>query len=305
MSDLENFLKSNNIRFKKNELGSNLTTLAVGGKLNFLIEPNNDQELLCLAKYIFEKDIPAKILGAGSNLIISDHEITEPVLKLGRNYRYYSQLDNAHDKENVSFEIGAAMPLMSLSRELSEKGYQGLEFAGGIPASFGGAVRMNVGAHGNEIKDILSDVTYLNSSGHIVTVKKEELIFSYRHSSIPRDALIVRACICLKSGDAQSISEKRREFLDYRKKTQPLTLPSFGSVFKNPSKELSAGLLIEKSGLKGYKIGGAEVSRHHANWIVNPQRQASAADVTELIQLITDKVKTDSGILLEKEVVCW
>ena len=304
-SFIEDFLLSVPIKFRKNESGSKHTTLAVGGSLQFLIEPNTEAELLALFKFIAQSRLNYHVLGAGSNLIIPDIGVADLVIRMGRGFRYSKPLGEISSDNFALYEVGSAMALMSLSRELSEQGFSGLEFAGGIPASLGGAVRMNAGAHKDEMSGIIEEVKFINSQAEIVVKNRKEIQFSYRHSGLPLDALIISAIIKLKKGDPLAISSKRREFLDYRKSTQPLTVPSFGSVFKNPAPDKAAGMLIEKSKLKGFVKGGASVSSMHANWIVNLERKATATEVIQLMDQVVQKVREDSGITLEREVVCW
>ncbi len=303
MQILSDFLEKSKIKYRKDEPASKHTTIAAGGILPFIIEPDSKEELSELFEFFLKNSIQYCVLGAGSNLIVDDEGLNYPAVRLGKGFRYYKQITEDHNLDSVSFEVGASMPLMSLSRELSAAGYSGLEFAGGIPASIGGAVRMNAGAHNEEMSFILSEINFINSKAEFCTVKKDQFNFSYRNSGLPADALVYRAVIKLNSGDAETISEKRRRCLEYRKNTQPLTLPSFGSVFKNPDIENAAGMLIEKCGLKGFAIGGASVSEMHANWIVNQDRKATVEDVFSLIGHIQKVVKEKTGFQLEEEVV--
>ncbi len=303
---IEDFLIKSKIKFKKNEPASKCTTIAAGGSISCLVEPNSLEELHLLFKFIKENSLPYHVIGAGSNLLISDQGLGSIAIRLGKGFRNYKKVNtgNSNSTEKFeAFEIGAAMPLMSLSRELCALGFSGLEFAGGIPASFGGAIRMNAGAHKEEMCGILTEVSYINANSELITVHKDQFNFRYRSSGLPADALIFAGQIELQRGDPLQISEKRKSFLEYRKNTQPLTLPSFGSVFKNPNPEHSAGMLIERSGLKGFAIGGASISELHANWIVNIERKASIKDVVELIRHIQSKVKDDSGFDLVEEVI--
>lgn len=302
--ELQHYLQAEGIRHKCNQPGSKFTTLAVGGPVAILIEPDNADQLGKVLKYLSEHTLTYAVLGAGSNCIIADSGLQKPLIRLGRPFRFYRKVNNeiAHESDRQSFAVGGAMPVMTLSRELCEEGYSGLEFAGGIPASFGGAVRINAGAHGCEFSSIIEEVSYVDRSGQARTVPARSMNFSYRSSSLAEGSLVYEGRISLKKGDPGSIAEKRRFFLDYRKSTQPLSLPSFGSVFKNPAGGASAGALIESCGLKGYTIGGARISEMHANWIVNENRTASARDVLDLIALAKHKVRESTGILLEEEV---
>ena len=300
---ISTFLNNNRIKFRHDQKASEYTTLAVGGIISLLIEPNTKEELQALLLFLKQLEMEYFVLGAGSNLIISDGVIGVPLIKLGRGFRCYDKVaDKEKNPKKVLFEVGAAMPLMSLLKGLSECGYRSLEFAGGIPASLGGAVRINAGAHGHELSEVIKEVSYVSKDGEIRVVGAEKIQFSYRQSSIEKSAVIFSAKLELDVGDPDIINRKRRECLDYRKETQPLTLPSFGSVFKNPSPDKTAGMLIESAGLKGFSLGEAKVSELHANWIVNANKKASASEVLELIRVIKEKVKKHCGVELEEEV---
>jgi UDP-N-acetylmuramate dehydrogenase len=305
MPAIEEFLKNKKIKYRLNEPGSKCTTLASGGSIELLAEPGNVDDVLFLIQFLISEKKEYLILGAGSNLIISDVGTIKPVIRLGRGFRYYKETEQVTSEGPVLFEIGGSMPLMTAARELSELGYSGLEFAGGIPASMGGAVRMNAGAHGEEMSGIIKKVVYITPAGELCEKTASEIHFSYRHSDLPQNSLILSAVISLRKGNPVEISAKRKEFLEYRKRTQPLTLPTFGSVFKNPAPDKVAGMLIEKAGLKGVAVGGAKVSEMHANWIVNEEKSAKSSDVLKLISLIKAKVLDSCNEGLEEEVVSW
>ncbi len=197
------------------------------------------------------------------------------------------------------------MPLMSLSRSLSTEGFSGLEFASGIPASFGGACIMNAGAHGGEMANVLTDVVVMNSFGEIEEIPVKDLKVEYRHLGIVSGDVVIGGKISLVKGDAKIISQKRNDLLAYRKATQPLTLPSSGSVFRNPSKDLAAGKVLEEIGMKGTKEGDVEISQLHANWIVNPKKCGLARDVRKLVSRCQKEVLEKKGINLEPEIKFW
>lgn len=284
---------------KRNTAGSACTTFAVGGPIEYLVEPHSEQAVAELLKTLSSEDRPYVILGSGSNVVIPDKGIGGIVIRLGKGLRYRKSLSETR------FEVGAAMSLMTLSRELSEAGLAGIEFAGGIPASIGGAVRMNAGAHGDEIASLLRSVTIVTRDGRIESLSPAEVGFSYRHSNFPAGSIVVRAELELTSSDRQTTAARRSEFLAERKRRQPLTLPSAGSVFKNPAGTLSAGALLEAAGMKGERIGGAQVSILHANWIVNDERSASASDISALVKLCKERVLAKDGISLEPEILLW
>ncbi len=270
--------------------------MAVGGVLANLIEAQTPAEIaeLCRGcKGAF------RVLGAGSNLLIPDSGIGVPVLRLGRGFRSVTRA------EGGSFDVGAAVSLMSLSRDLSAQGWGGLEFAGGIPASIGGAVRMNAGAHGGEIWPLIECVHGVAGHGEPITLAAKEVTYGYRHCSLAADFVITGVRLKLTPSDPQSCAARRAEYLRERKLRQPLTLPSSGSVFRNPSATQSAGALIEQAGLKGFSIGGAQVSELHANWIVNPRRTATSSDIEQVISHCQERVQALAGVGLVPEIVRW
>ncbi len=276
------------------------TTFAIGGPLAHLVEVQTEAELCGAMKLFREFEVTPHVLGFGSNLLLPDDGMKGWVLKLGRGFRY-------NEAESSSrFCIGGASALMTLSREFSSAGLSGFEFAGGIPASLGGAVRMNAGAHGGEMSEVLEEVSVVDLGGEKKTYQKDELTFSYRKSSLLPTEVVYQARFSLVESDKETTAAKRAECLASRKATQPLSMPSAGSVFKNPKDlELSAGALVEQVGLKGYALGGAQVSEMHGNWIVNPERNATAQDVQGLVALCQEKVHERFGVELEPEIVRW
>lgn len=295
---LANQLSNSRIKFKLAVPGAEITTMAVGGPVAILAEPNSLEDLQVVLAEAKKSQVMHKIVGAGSNLLLPDIGLQELCLRLGRGFRQV-------EIKGEIVRVGAAVSLMSLSRQMSESGLSGLEFAGGIPATIGGAVRMNAGAHGGEISTLLQAVEIVTAAGDIQKFLIQDLNMSYRHCSLPNDAIVVGAELKLVTGDRQRSATLRQRYLQERKLRQPLQLPSCGSIFKNPAPNRSAGFLIEQAGLKGYKLKGAEISTMHANWIVNPNRQATADDIKGLIQLTQQKVRALSGIELQPEVVVW
>lgn len=285
--------------FRENISGKKLTTFAIGGPIRLLAEPDSAEQAAAILYAADQIGNPVHFLGAGSNVLLPDVGVADLTIKAGRGLRYVL------DAGAGNFEVGAAMSLMTLSRSLSQQGFAGLEFAGGIPASIGGAVRMNAGAHGGEMADILQEVQLALPGGTVCWLPAVEFCFSYRHSVVPDGAMITAARIRLRPETIETTAARRAEYLAERKKRQPLTQPSAGSVFKNPVAGGSAGYLIEQAGLRGHSIGGASVSEMHGNWIVNIGRRATAADVLGLISLCQHAVERDTGIQLEPEIVRW
>lgn len=285
-------------KYRENVLGSKVTTYCIGGLIRLLAEPDTEYELQDLIRTLKVKNENFRVLGAGSNLLIPDAGVNETVIRLGKGFRFWEQLGEGRIK------VGGAMPLISLSQETAQAGLSGLEFAGGIPASFGGAVRMNAGAHGSDIAAVLESARIVDSNGECFDIEAKDLEFSYRHSNIPDRGIVIGGILKLISGDKEKILKLRAENLAHRKAVQPITLPSAGSIFKNPPGS-SAGKLIEQAGLKGFRVGGAQVSEMHGNWIVNADREATAQDVEACIIECIKRVKELFGIELEIELVRW
>lgn len=300
MQEVIKFLSTNSVKFREHVSGRSLTTFAIGGEIPLVIEPNNSKELVNVVRFLVDQNTEFKVIGAGSNILIPDQGLDAPLIKLGKSFRL------VQDHGQGNFYVSSSMPLMQLSRQISKAGYSGLEFAGGIPASFGGAVKMNAGAHKGEISSILEEVVIATAEG-VHRLSRQELKFDYRKSYLPEKSVIIGAKIKLVSGDGSQIFEKQQQHLAYRKSTQPLQMPSAGSIFKNPNpdKGVYAGEIIEKSGLKGIRHGYAEISNLHANWIVNPTKNASSQDVKSLIRRVQEEVKSKKSIFLETELIIW
>lgn len=261
------------------------TTYKLSGKIKKLIIVENTDEL----KEVLKKHKDVKIIGNGSNLIISS-DYTKTLVKL-EGFNNLKICGNI-----VDVESGYSLP--KLSRTCAEKGLSGLEFASGIPGTIGGALYMNAGAYGHEIYDILKSITVLDDKLNVITLK--DLKSDYRDSIIKNNNYIcLSARFKLNYKDSKLILDDIKNIMESRRKKQPLNYPSAGSVFKNP-KGYSAGRLIEKAGLKGMKVGTAEVSEKHANFIIN-KHNASAEDIIKLINVIKDKIKREYGIELECE----
>jgi UDP-N-acetylmuramate dehydrogenase len=284
---------------RANVLGSKLTTYNIGGLISSLYEPNSADEVVSLIKDFNSRGKSFRIVGGGSNLLIPDEGISEPVIRLGNGFKYWNALGDSRVK------IGASMPLIRLSQETAQLGLSGFEFAGGIPASVGGAVRMNAGAHGSDMAAVLEQISIVTFDGQLLELSPKELEFGYRRSNVGKIGLVLGAVAKLAPGATDQILALRAKNLAHRKSAQPITLPSAGSIFKNPSTELTAGIAIERAGLKGTRIGGAEVSMLHGNWIVNPERKATAVDVKMLISKCQEVVKEKLGVSLETELVAW
>ena len=288
-----------NGRLREGVPASGVTTLSVGGPIQYLVTVESVAELQAVMRLLSSEEQRMYVLGHGSNLLVADAGLAGWVLRLG------SAFKGVECSAQGEWLVGGAAPLMALARQVSDQGFSGLEFAAGIPASLGGSVFMNAGAHRGEIADRLVSVTGVLPDGELVTWRRDELPWKYRSSGLPAGVVVTAAKFQLVEGDRAEISRRCTENLTYRRSTQPLTVPSAGSVFKNPSPEMSAGRVLEDAGLKGVSIGGAMVSPVHANWIVNPEKKASASDVARLIEMCQHQARDRLGVFLEPEVRMW
>jgi UDP-N-acetylmuramate dehydrogenase len=271
-----------------------LTSFRIGGPASLYLEPESDGDLVAVGEAIRDTAIPFVVLGKGSNVLVSDDGFDGLVLRLGRTYRWAA-------RESDRLTAGGAMPLPALAGVAFTHGLAGLEFGVAIPASVGGAVRMNAGAHGREMAHILESIDVFELlSGAPRRIDAAEANLSYRGSELPEDAVVVGARVALVPGDRGTIRDKMDEAREWRRRTQPLAEPNCGSVFKNPPAD-SAARLIEEAGGKAMSVGGASVSAKHANFIV-AGNGARATDVVELIRAVRERVHARSGVLLEPEV---
>lgn len=269
-----------------------LTTFEIGGPAQVLARPSTSEELQDLLRACRECDTPWVILGAGSNVLISDAGVQGVVILL--DHPSFSQISRVGE----GVRAGAGVRLTALLKWMGQEGLGGGEFLTGIPGTVGGAVRMNAGTHAGQISDILIQADYLDRKGQPHTARSKDISFGYRMGL--RQGVILEATLRLEPASSESIRARLSEMASYRAKTQDLAYPSAGSFFKNPSGH-KAGGLIEAAGLKGVRVGGAKVSDKHANWIVNVG-DAKSRHVRALMRLIRDRVKESEGILLEPEV---
>ncbi|ADH99164.1 UDP-N-acetylmuramate dehydrogenase [Salisediminibacterium selenitireducens] len=276
------------------EMTGKYSTWRIGGKADVMYEPSDVEDVTNLLAYLRAEKIPYFILGKGSNLMFPDEGIRGVVIKMA------DALTNLTEEGNT-VTVGAGYSLVKLAAKMSRNGLSGLEFAAGIPATVGGAVFMNAGAHGGEMADVISRIHVLRPDGTDAWFEGESLQFSYRHSFLQDEELIcLEAELTLQSGDSEDISSVLEKNKQYRKDTQPYGEPSCGSVFKNP-RPLFAAKLIEDAGLKGKRFGGVKVSEKHANFIVNDQ-QGTAEDVLNLMVYIQKKIEQTAMVTLEPEV---
>ncbi len=267
------------------------TTFKVGGPVDLFFEPENIWELARVCTFLEEEGIPKFLLGGGSNLLVRDGGVRGACLSL-RKLRGFEVLGD-------ELWVEAGLSLKSLLDLCVQYGLSGLEFLSGVPATVGGAVAMNAGAFGFEIKDFLTQVTLLGQ-GHFVTKARDALAFSYRGLGLPEGAVVVAARFKLVRRTPQEVREKISFYLKERRRRQPLSFPSAGCVFKNPG-QVAAGYLIEAAGLKGFSRGGAQISRKHANFIIN-RGKARADDILFLVDLVKEEVFRQFGLELEEEI---
>lgn len=270
------------------------TTFKIGGNADVFIRPRKEDELIFAAGAARRENVPYFICGKGSDLLVSDGGIEGAVICLDK------MRGIGIDGNKVTAAAGQSV--QSLCSALCKAGLSGLEFAYGIPGTVGGAVYMNAGAYGGEIKDCIISARYLDKSGDIKEIKAEDMLLSYRKSVFQENGgIILSATFRFEYGDPEEIMAEMNGYLLKRKAKQPLTMPSAGSVFRRPEGNF-AGTLIEKSGLKGERCGGAMVSEKHAGFIVNTGG-ATSKDVKTLIEKIQKKVLEDSGVALRREVI--
>ncbi len=275
---------------------SEYTTFKTGGSAALLAEPQNEKALSLLLAKCAEEKVEPYIIGNGSNLLVDDGGIDSVVIKIGDGLSEIRMVDE------TTVECGAGLSLSRLCRFALEKGLSGIEFAFGIPGSCGGAVFMNAGAYGGEMKDVIVSCRHLDRNGVPGEFSLDEMNLGYRTSIYRENGFVVTAVrVKLQKGNKEEIRAKMDDYLGRRKSKQPLELPSAGSTFKRPQGHF-AGALIEQCGLKGTRVGGAQVSEKHAGFIVN-NTGATSSDIMALIELVRKKVFDETGILLEPEVI--
>lgn len=270
------------------------TTFRIGGPAEYLILPQTTEEIADVIKLCRQEEIPWYIVGNGSNLLVADEGVRGVVIQLLRNF-------NQIQVEGCQIRMQAGAQNAAVAKRALDASLTGFEFAAGIPGTIGGAVVMNAGAYGGEMKDILKEVTVLDPNGMIRTIPTEELELGYRTSIIARKGYVVlEAVIVLKTGDPKEIKAAMDELKEKRVTKQPLEYPSAGSTFKRPEGYF-AGKLIMDAGLRGFSVGGAQISEKHCGFVIN-KGNATAKDVTELMDETKKIVMEKFGVALEPEV---
>ena len=271
IKEIQNIIPQENVYI--NEPMSKYTSFKIGGPAECMVKIKTLEQLKSILKYTNENNIKLTIIGNGSNILVSDEGIKGIVVKI--------EIDNLEidiqDKKAI-ITVGSGVKLGLLAQKCLKQEIAGFEFASGIPGTIGGAIRMNAGAHGSEMKDIVKTVTYVDRNGAVHKIESNQAEFEYRKSLFSHnDYIIVETEIELEKGNANEIKEKMTEYANFRKEKQPIEYPSAGSTFKRGSDFITAKL-IDECGLKGYQIGGAQVSEKHAGFIIN-KGNATSKDV--------------------------
>lgn len=281
-------------RILRNEPMSKHTTFRIGGNADYFVKVKELQEVKEIVALCKEVGMPYYILGNGSNLLVGDNGYRGVMIQI-----YHDMSDIHIDGTFLKVQAGAL--LSKIAAKALNAGLTGFEFAAGIPGTIGGAVVMNAGAYGGEMKDILRDVTVLTDDGTVKVLQTEGLELGYRTSIIARKGYVVlEATIALEQGEREQIRARMAELKERRTTKQPLEYPSAGSTFKRPEGYF-AGKLIEDAGLRGFQVRGAQVSEKHCGFVINKE-QATASDVVELMEQVADKVQREFGVKIEPEV---
>jgi UDP-N-acetylmuramate dehydrogenase len=286
---------------KRGEPLSDHTSYAIGGPVDVLAYPADEEDLRLLLQAIQKQKQPFFILGGGTNLLVRDGGFRGVMINLQRMHAI--KIEREYRSIGGSFAVVYAEAGAFLAKLLSfavEHGLTDLEFAAGIPGTVGGAVCMNAGTALGEMGDIIESVTLISPEGELLNRSAAEMGFSYRTSSVPDGHVVLSVRVALRRDEKEQVQARIKELLDKRKPRQPWGTQNAGSVFKNPQDE-SAGKLIEHAGLKGRKVGDAQVSEKHGNFIVNTGK-AKAADVLELMEIVKSKVLEVHGVRLEPEI---
>lgn len=295
--EYQNLLKELNVPHATDVPLGPLTWYGVGGRARVLAHPSSLQQLSALAQRCHEADVPVRVLGAGANLLVSDEGVDAVVVRLDD--RCWKQMRI----EGNLVTVGAGFDLSKLVLDTARAGLSGLECLAGIPATVGGAIRMNAGGAYGDVGRSVRRVQVMDGAGQVYFRDRDDLVFSYRKTNIVAP-FILEAELELTVEEPEVVMKRVKEIFLYKKSTQPLGDHSAGCAFRNPA-EGSAGQYIDRAGLKGFRIGGAEVSRIHANFIVAVDRSCTAADILAVIDHVQKTVQEDFGVTLEREVMIW
>lgn len=304
---LEDITGSSHIR--ADEPMSRHTTFRTGGKASIFVETINITQLKETLNVVAKYNVPYFVLGNGSNVLVRDEGYEGVIIKLADSFNdtlLYDERDISYKEipegmETLTVSAYGQEKLVTVAKEVSRRGYTGMEPLSGIPGTIGGAVAMNAGAYGTEINDIIDSAVVMDTRGNIKTLSREELDLSYRNSVVQSKGLIVlKAVFRLNKGEQQKIDERLKECQNARLEKQPLEYPSAGSTFKRPEGYF-AGKLIQDAGLKGYTEGGAQVSEKHCGFVIN-KNNATASDIIQVINHVRDKVYEEFNVMLEPEI---
>ena len=291
---LEDILDKDSIKY--NEPMKKHTTMKVGGPCDCMVEPSSIEEIQKVLEYVKENNIKYYIIGNGSNLLVKDEGVHALIIKIANKFSGFEV-----NGEYIKAYSGCSVP--KLSQIAKENSLSGLEFACGIPGSVGGGIRMNAGAYGSEMVNVVEKVGFLDENGNLKEIDGKDAHFTYRHSMFVDNPqyVVVYAIYKLQKGNKDEISKIMEENMNSRKQKQPIEYPNFGSVFKRPEGYF-VGKLVDDCGLKGYKIGGAQVSTKHSGFMINIG-DATCKDVLDLIEYVKEKVYEKFNVKLQEEVV--
>ena len=291
---LEDILDKDSIKY--NEPMKKHTTMKVGGLCDCMVEPSSIEEIQKVLEYVKENNITYYIIGNGSNLLVKDEGVHALIIKIANKFSGFEV-----NGEYIKAYSGCSVP--KLSQIAKENSLSGLEFACGIPGSVGGGIRMNAGAYGSEMVNVVEKVGFLDENGNLKEIDGKDAHFTYRHSMFVDNPqyVVVYAIYKLVKGNKEEISKIMEENMNSRKQKQPIEYPNFGSVFKRPEGYF-VGKLVDDCGLKGYKIGGAQVSTKHSGFMINIG-DATCKDVLDLIEYVKEKVYEKFNVKLQEEVV--
>ena len=288
-------LQMADIDLKQGEPMCRHTTFQIGGPVAVMAFPNSPEQVGEILKIARRYEITPMILGAGSNILAPDEGLDTVVIELR------TAMNRVEERSKGEFEAQAGAAMARLATFAMERGYTGLEFAHGIPGTVGGGVYMNAGAYGGEMCQVVTGVTAMDRAGNLLDIPADKLDLSYRHSRFMNEDLVILSVrVKLEKGDREEIRAKMAELMTRRRTSQPLELPSAGSTFKRPATGYAAAM-IEAAGLKGLRVGDAQVSEKHAGFVVNRGR-ATCKDVLRLMEHVQDRVEQDTGVRLEPEV---
>jgi UDP-N-acetylmuramate dehydrogenase len=293
-ADLKTLMPHLRGRLSANAPLADITWFRVGGPAQVLFAPADEADLSYFLKELPD-DVPIHVIGLGSNLLVRDGGVPGVVIRLGRGF---SEINVEPDNR---LRVGTAVPDVKVARAAAEAGLTGMAFYRGIPGSIGGALRMNAGAHGRETKDCLVSARAVDLDGNVHVFSNADMNFTYRHCGIPDGWIFTEATFAGEPGDPAEIIKQMDEVADYREKNQPIKERTGGSTFKNPPGN-SAWKLVDAAGCRGLRYGGAKVSDMHCNFLINEEK-ASGEDVETLGEIVRARVKANSGVMLNWEII--